>query len=207
MEKFTALRGIAAPLLIPNIDTGALCPTDWLRDNPNNLGPGMLMAWRYDATGADNPDFVLNRPRYRGARILIAGENFGCGSSREGAVQALLAEGFRCVIAPSFGDIFRDNCYQLGLLPIRFDGATVAALAATIEAAPEPILDVDLAAQMVTALGQAPLSFEIAADRRLALLEGLDETLVIRCLEADIAAFQARDAEQRPWIYARDLPG
>ena len=118
-------------------------------------------------------------------------------------LRQLLAEGFRCVIAPSFGDIFRDNCYQLGLLPIRFDAATVAALAVAIEAAAEPVLTVDLTAQTVIALGQAPLSFEIAPDRRLALLDGLDETLVIRRMEDDIAAFQARDAQERPWIYVR----
>jgi len=202
MEPFTRVCGTAAPILEPNIDTGLLAHSQWCRDHPRDLAPGLFRDWRFDAEGNPLPGFVLHQPRYRDCRILLGGANFGCGSSRETAVWALAAFGIRCVIAPSFGDIFRDNAYQNGLLPLALPAETVARLAAAVQAAPEPTLCVDLAAGVVEAPGMQPIAFSLPPDRRLALLEGLDETLLIRRSEAAIAAFQARDRAGRPWVYA-----
>lgn len=207
MEAFTRLCGIAAPLLLANVNTDAMAPSHWGRDHPNNLGPGLFRDWRFDKSGAEVADFPLNNPRYRAARILLGGPNFGCGSARETAVWAAVGYGIRCVIAPSFGDVFRDNAFQNGLLCIDRPLRQVEALAAMVEAMDDPVLCIDLAAGTIEAGGRVIDGFSVPADRRAALLAGLDETMLLRGKEPAIAAFQAADAERRPWIYAGAVPG
>jgi len=158
-------------------------------------------ALRYRPDGSDNPDFILNKPRYRGASILIAGENFGCGSSRESAVWAMARFGFRCVIAPSFGDIFYNNAFQNGMLLIRLPKEQVERLAGELESGAAPSMAVDLQKQVVTAPSGAKTRFEIEAERRQALLEGRDEIGMTLARDTDIRAFQDRDRVSRPWIY------
>ena len=150
---------------------------------------------------SDNPDFVLNQPRYRGAQILLSGENFGCGSSRESAVWALAGFGFRCLIAPSFGDIFTNNAFQNGMLLIRLPKEQVERLAAELMISATPAMTVDLQTQTITAPSGAVTPFEVDAELREALLEGRDEIGMTLMREADIRAFQNRDRSARPWIY------
>jgi 3-isopropylmalate/(R)-2-methylmalate dehydratase small subunit len=203
MEKFTILDGIAAPLLQSNIDTGVIIALRFLRARATDLGASLFADWRYTADGAEIPEFVLNRPRYRQSQILIAGPNFGCGSSREAAVWALLRFGIRCVIAPGFGEIFFDNACENGLLPVVLPDAQVAGLAAQIEEAELPRLTVDLERCMITAPDGEEISFAVPGERRTALLEGLDETSLILRHESEIDAFQAQAASARPWLYGR----
>jgi 3-isopropylmalate/(R)-2-methylmalate dehydratase small subunit len=153
------------------------------------------------------PDFVLNDPRYAACSIMIAGPNFGCGSSRETAVWALMNYGIRCVIASSFGEIFYENCFQNGLLPVALTRAEVEAIARRVQAAPKPEVTVDLVACRIDLPDGSQYSFSLASDRREALLEGLDEFDILLRKLPDIEAFQARDAEQRPWIFARHVDG
>lgn len=201
MQKFEKLTGVAAPLLRANIDTDAIIPVRWIVNFGQDLGQGLFGGWRYGENDAENPAFILNQPPYRKARILLAGQNFGCGSSREEAVWALLGFGIRCVIAPSFGDIFFENSFKNGLLPVMLDGDKVAALADAIGGAPEPVLAVDLASCTVGVPGSSALSFHIEESRRRALLLGLDEVDLTLTRAADIDAFQAADRSRRPWIY------
>ncbi|MSQ72561.1 MAG: 3-isopropylmalate dehydratase small subunit [Betaproteobacteria bacterium] len=203
MDKFTVLQAIAAPLMIPNIDTDRIIRIEHIVSVPRERqGDYMLEAMRFNADGSDNPGFILNRPPFRDARILIAAENFGCGSSRENAVWALYGWGLRCVIAPSFGDIFYGNCFQNGLLPIRLPAATVEKLAVEIaDGAGDSTLTVDLEQQrIVTARGEV-IPFEVEPLRRKMLLEGLDEIGLTLQHEHEIAAFQQRDRAARPWLY------
>jgi 3-isopropylmalate/(R)-2-methylmalate dehydratase small subunit len=204
MEKFTELRGVAAPLMRTNIDTGTIIASAWLRSRSFDLGEKLFANWRYDLDGKEKPDFVLNQTRYRASKILLAGPLFGCGSSREAAVWALVRFGIRCVIAPSFGEIFFDNAFQNGLLPVTLPEATVEALAAAVEAAADPVLTVDLVRCVVVAPDGAEIPFSVAAERRTALLEGPDETSLVLRYEAAIDGFRTADAGERPWIYARD---
>jgi 3-isopropylmalate/(R)-2-methylmalate dehydratase small subunit len=204
METFTRVCGIAMPLMIPNIDTDALAPGHWGRDHPDDLGGGLLLNWRNDKDGNPIADFPLNMPRYKDARILIAGANFGCGSSRETAVWSVLGYGFRCVIASSYSDIYPDNALQNGLLCVVLPADEVAALAASVEAMDEPFLCVDLGQRTIELDGRVIATFIISEDRRTSLMEGLDQTMLLRRKENAIAAFQAADARNRPWIY--DVP-
>jgi 3-isopropylmalate/(R)-2-methylmalate dehydratase small subunit len=206
MEKVSVISGRAVPMPWPNIDTGLLAHSQYCRDHPNDLRGGLFRDWRFDAEGRENKDFILAQPRYEASKVIVAGPNFGCGSSRETAVWALMQSGFRAVIAASFGDIFRDNAFQNGLLTIMLQHAEVERLMAVLQNAPEPLIEVSLIDQTVEAPGVS-LHFDIAADRRAALLEGLDETLVIGRSEAKISAFQARDRIDRPWLYVRDGAG
>jgi 3-isopropylmalate/(R)-2-methylmalate dehydratase small subunit len=207
METFTVLTGAAAPLLRPNINTDIVIRIERLMYNAKGaLGPYCFEAWRYRPDGADDPDFVLNQPEYRGAKILLAAENFGCGSSREAAVWALWDMGFRCVIAPSFGDIFFGNCFQNGMLPIVLPAPVVAELAAEIEAAAQrqsnaTALTVDLERLVITTPSGREVAFTVDAAKRQALLDGLDEIGMTQRRESEIAAFQAGDRAARPWIY------
>jgi 3-isopropylmalate/(R)-2-methylmalate dehydratase small subunit len=201
MEKFTTLRGIAAPLMRTNIDTGAIIAPIYMLSKSIDLGAKLFANWRYDAQGAEIPDFVLNQPRYRSARILLAGPNFGCGSSREGAVWALMRFGIRCVIAPSFGEIFFSNACQNGLLPVTLAETEVVALADAVSAAPEPLLNVDLATCRIDPPAGAPIAFDFPPDRRAALLEGLDETSLILRHEGEIDDFQRRARAEQPWLF------
>ena len=205
MDKFVRVTGAAAPLMRINIDTEVVIPINRLvAHKRDELGRYCFEAWRYGPDGSENPEFVLNKPRYREARILVAGENFGCGSSREHAVWSLSDFGFRCIIAPSFGDIFYWNCFQNGVLPIRLPENQVKELAAEIETSENAIMTVDLETQSITTPAGRKVAFTGDPERHLALLEGLDEIGMTLKLDAQIRAHQARDRESRPWIYRRE---
>jgi 3-isopropylmalate/(R)-2-methylmalate dehydratase small subunit len=201
MDRFTVLTGVAAPMLRKNVDTGVIIALRFLRSRSIDLGASLFADWRYTAEGIEIPEFVLNQPRYRGAKILIAGANFGCGSSREAAVWALHRFGIRCVIAPSFGEIFFDNACENGLLPVALPEAQVAEIAAAVEAANDPSLTVDLEQGRIIPPGGSAVAFEVPPDRRAALLEGLDETSLILRHAEEIDRFRAQAALERPWLY------
>jgi len=200
MQAFTTLTGAAAPLLRANIDTDIIIRIERLMTLAGHeLGPYALEALRFLADGSEDPDFVLNRPAFREAPILLAGANFGCGSSREGAVTALMARGIRSVIAPSFGDIFFNNCFQNGLLPIRLPETEMRVLViATARGEP---LTVDLATRTVTTSTGATLGFDIDPLRREGLLHGLDDIGLTLQDDALIRAWQQRDQIARPWAW------
>jgi 3-isopropylmalate dehydrogenase len=202
-RPFTRLTARAAPLMQPNIDTDVVIRINRLIENrQGELGPWCFEAIRYRPDGTGEPEFEPDQPRYRGAEILVAGDNFGCGSSREAAVWALMDYGVRCIIATSFGDIFAANCFQNGLLPIRLPAAEVEAIAAEL-AQDDPTLTVDLEAEVVTTPAGRRLDFEIDPERRRALLLGLDEIGMTLQHEVEIDASDAIDRERRPWIYPR----
>jgi 3-isopropylmalate/(R)-2-methylmalate dehydratase small subunit len=202
VEKFTELHGIAAPLAVPNINTDVLIRIERLNALPKDqLGPYCFEAWRYDAQGAELPDFVLNKPEYRQASILITGANFGCGSSREAAVWALRNMGYRCIVAPSFGDIFFGNCFQNGVLPVVLPADVVDSLRQEADTAQGQPFTVDLNTRTITTPTGRKINFPIDASRRLSLLQGLDEISMTLGRLEEIAAFQQRDRQRRPWIY------
>ena len=205
MEKFTTLTAIAAPLLRANVDTDAIIPSREMKTvSKTGLAAGLFAGWRYRQIGGrePNPDFVLNRRGFAAARILLGGDNFGCGSSREHAVWALHEYGFRAVIAPSFAPIFYNNCIRNGIVPVRLPAATIAALAAQVDAAAGTShLTVDLAAQQVRAADGATYAFDIEPEARDMLLEGLDGIDLTLKHRAAIAAFAQWDRAARPWIY------
>lgn len=203
MEKFTRVSGIAVSFPRENIDTGAIIAAWWMRSPSQDLGKGLFAEWRYDQQGNEIPDFILNRPPYRDSRIIVAGANFGCGSSREAAVWALARFGIRSVIAPSFGDIFFENCFKNGLLPVMLPAAEVQSLMEELAAAKEPILTVDLERCLIETPGARSIPFSVAPAGRNALLQGLDEIAQTLQYAADIEAFQRQDKLERPWIYAR----
>jgi 3-isopropylmalate/(R)-2-methylmalate dehydratase small subunit len=198
MQPFTTVTGVAAPLLRANIDTDMIIPIQRLVGGDRaGLGAHAFERVR------DQPDWPLRRPEYRGAPILLAGENFGCGSSREGAVWTLQGLGVRCVIAPSFGDIFFNNCFQNGVLPVRLDMATIRRIAAQIEAAPgNARVTVDLERQVVVTPEGESIPFAVDARRKAALQAGLDEIGQTRRQAEAIAAWQAQDRAARPWAWA-----
>ncbi len=204
MQKFTTLTGVAAPLMRAGIDTGTIIQSVWLRSRSFDLGQKLFSDWRYDAEGREDPSFVLNQPRFRQARVLVAGPDFGCGSSREGAVWALQTFGIQCVIAPSFGEIFRDNAYQNGFLPVELPRVQVEEIADWAQKSNDSTLTVDLAAGTIRRSDGVEYRFEVPAARRAALLEGLDETDAILRDEAAIDSFQQADRKARPWIYLRE---
>ena len=211
MEKFTVLNGLVAPLDRANVDTDAIIPKQFLTSIlRTGYGPNCFDAWRYLDTGMPgkdnskrplNPDFVLNQPRYKGAQILLARKNFGCGSSREHAPWALQEFGFKCVIAPSFGDIFYNNCFKNGLLPVVLQEGEVDGLFYDC-ALPGFRLVVDLERQTVaTTDGAKSFRFEVDASRRHSLLNGLDEIgLTLRHADK-IRAFEERRKTQLPWLF------
>jgi 3-isopropylmalate/(R)-2-methylmalate dehydratase small subunit len=204
MEKFTVLRATAAALPTPNIDTDMIIRVERCVRTPRaEMGRWAFEMARYRADGGENPDFPLNRDNARGARILVAAENFGCGSSREMAVWAIAGMGYRCVIAPSFGDIFYNNCFQNGVLAIRLPQAVVDGLLRTVGAAAAPVqMTVDLPSQTLTAPDGEVHGFDIDPLRKKALLEGLDAIGVTLMRESEIAAWQARDRARRPWVWS-----
>lgn len=205
MDKFTVLRAIAAPLLRENVDTDIIIRIERLvgATRRNELGRYAFESWRYRGDGSEEPGFVLNQEPYRRAEILLALKNFGCGSSREGAVWALKQRGIGAVLAPSFGDIFFNNCYQNGVLPVVMAEAAVQALSRQVEAAPEQNqVTVDIERQVVVAPDGAETAFAIDRLRREALLEGLDDIGLSLKREAEISHFQASDRRARPWIWA-----
>lgn len=201
MDSFTTLTGVAAPLMRANIDTDTIIRIERMTGTtPEQMGPWCFEALRFRPDGSENPDFVLNRPAFRGAPILLVGANFGCGSSREGAVWALKHYGIRCVVAPSFGDIFANNCFQNGLLPIILPPAAVERLAAGCEGG-NARATVNLERQVVISPQGEEMAFRVEAIRRDALLKGLDEIgLTLQHADA-IAAYAARDEAARPWIW------
>ena len=202
MEKFETLTGVAAPLLLENINTDAVIPVRWIVNFGMDLGEGLFGGWRYRLDDSENPDFILNRPPYRDARILLAGPNFGCGSSREEAPWALLSFGIRCVIAPSFGDIFFENSFKNGLLPIILDAATIKTICDELLAAtPDSILAVDLQKCTITLPSGTTIAFIVDENRRQALLAGLDEIEQTLTHNTEFNTFQSSDKKRRPWIY------
>ena len=213
MEPFRVLSGVVAPLDRANVDTDAIIPKQFLKSvKRSGFGPNLFDAWRYldhGEPGMDqgrrppNPDFVLNQPRFKGASILIARRNFGCGSSREHAPWALLDYGFRCVIAPSFADIFFNNCYKNGLLPVVLPEAEIDRLFYDVASFPGFRLIVDLDRQQVsTTDGSRATHFEIDPFRKHRLINGLDE-IALTLRHADkIRAFEAGRREQQPWLFA-----
>lgn len=199
MEKFEKLQAVAAPLHMANVDTDKIIPARFLKTiKRSGLGVHAFAGLRYKDDGSENPDFVLNKPPYRDAKILIAGENFGCGSSREHAPWALLDFGIRCVIAPSFADIFFNNCFKNGILPIVLPRAECEALMADAETGANARIIVDLAAQTVSRPDGEAYGFEIDPFRKRCLLEGLDDIGLTLEKSLSIDAYEARtDAE--PW--------
>ncbi len=205
MEKFIAHVGVAAPLLRSNIDTDAIIPSREMKTvSKTGLGVGLFAVWRYLDVQArqPDPDFVLNRPEQRGSSILLAGLNFGCGSSREHAVWALKEYGIRVVVAPSFGAIFAGNCVRNGLLPVVLAEAQIAELAASVARDPQHrLLSVDLEQCVVIDAAAKRYPFQLAASQREMLLKGLDPISLTLESSTEIEAFQTRDRRTRPWIY------
>ena len=199
---FTPFRGIAAPLPTANINTDAIIPSAFLRSPDADLGRGLFGRWRFDEAGAERPDFVLNRPPFRRAEILFAGENFGCGSSREAAVWALQRFGIRCVAAPSFADIFYENALRKGLLAATIGAGDLSAVAAALLADPEEAwVDVDLARQTLVRGNALRIAFAIPAFRREALMRGDDDIAVTLRHAAAIEAHAAGERARRPWLH------
>lgn len=204
MTPFITVSGVAAPLARSDVDTDAVIPVPWMKAIEPDYAKALFANWRWkDGDGiTEIPDFVLNQPPFRKACILVAGINFGCGSSREAAVWALQGFGIRCVIAPSFGDIFHDNAYKNGLLPLVLPEPQVGALLAALDQRVGGArMTVDLQTQTLTTPDGTALTFSIDPSRRAALLAGLDEVGVTLTHRDAIAAFQSRDRAQRPWIY------
>jgi 3-isopropylmalate/(R)-2-methylmalate dehydratase small subunit len=212
MEKFVKQEGLVAPLDRANVDTDAVIPKQYLKSiKRTGYGPNLFDEWRYldhGEPGMDhskrplNPDFVLNQPRYQGATVLLARENFGCGSSREHAPWALLQYGFQAVIAPSFADIFYNNSLKNGLLLIRLDAKIVDRLFREVEKTPGYRVAVDLEAQTVTAPGGESFRFDIDPFAKHCLLNGLDEIGLTLAHADQIRAFEARHRGEQPWLFA-----
>ncbi|SKA08574.1 3-isopropylmalate dehydratase small subunit [Consotaella salsifontis] len=200
MDKFTTLTGVAAPLPIVNVDTDMIIPKDYLKTiKRTGLGKGLFAELRYREDGSDNPDFVLNKPAYKGAEILVAGDNFGCGSSREHAPWALLDFGIRCVISTSFADIFYNNCFKNGILPIRVTPEQLDLLMDDAERGANARLTVDLASQTITGPDGGSITFDIDPFRKHCLLNGLDDIGLTMEKETAISGFESELAEARPW--------
>jgi 3-isopropylmalate/(R)-2-methylmalate dehydratase small subunit len=204
MEPFTTLTGLVMPLDRANVNTDEITPARFLKSIKRTGFADVLFAnWRYlDDGRSPDPNFVLNQPRYQGASILLAGDNFGCGSSREHAPWAIREYGFRCLVAPSFADIFYNNCFNNSILPITLDEATVRQLFAEVAANEGYKLSVDLAAQTVTTPGGRVLTFDIDAFKKESLLKGLDNIGWTLSHNDDIAAYEARRKQEAPWLFA-----
>lgn len=200
MQKFTTLTGIAAPFPLRNVDTDMIIPKQFLKTiKRTGLGKALFYELRYDQAGNENPDFVLNKPAYRNAEILVTGENFGCGSSREHAPWALLDYGFRCVIAPDFADIFYNNCFQNGILAIKLPQADVDKLLDDAGRGSNAKVSVDLEAQEIRGPDGGVISFDVDPFRKHCLLNGLDNIALTLEKESSIKDFESRDATARPW--------
>ncbi|MEL0099802.1 MAG: 3-isopropylmalate dehydratase small subunit [Opitutae bacterium] len=201
MQKFDTLTGVAAPMNILNIDTDMIIPKQFLKTiNRSGLGKNLFDEMRFEANGDEKTDFVLNNDPYRNAQILVAGDNFGCGSSREHAPWALLDFGVRCVISTSFADIFYNNCFKNGILPIVVSADDRDALMADAADAENPELSVDLIAQTVRRPNGGIVSFDIDPFRKKCLLEGLDDIGLTLEKANDIESFEARQANEKPWL-------
>jgi len=211
MQAFTQLDGLVVPLDRSNVDTDAIIPKQFLKSvKRSGFGPNLFDEWRYldhgepgqdVSTRRPNPDFILNQPRYQGGEILLARDNFGCGSSREHAVWALLDDGFRAVIAPSYADIFYNNCFKNGVLPIVLDTNIVERLFNETQAEPGYHLTIDLAAQTVTTPSGDSFSFAIDAFRKQCLLDGLDEIGLTLAEDVAIRTYEQQRRQQAPWLF------
>lgn len=203
MEPFTTVTAVAAPFDMANVNTDQIFPARFIR-KPRGPGyaPYAFHDLRLADDGTERADFVLNQPRFRDARILVADANFGCGSSREGAVYALQDYGFRVLIAPSFGDIFAANCLKNGVLTIRLPVEQVAELRRALAEAPAPELTVDLEAQSIRQAGRDAIAFEIDAFEKECLLQGLNEIDLSLRRDADIGAFERRYRKRFPWLFS-----
>ena len=211
MQVFKQHKGIVAPMDRPNVDTDAIIPKQFLKSiKRSGFGPNAFDDWRYlDVGGPDidnnsrrvNPDFVLNKTPFDKATILVARENFGCGSSREHAVWALDDFGFRAVLAPSFADIFFNNSFKNGLLPIVLDAEIIDSIFKAVEQKPGFELAIDLDAQVIDMQGQAPIAFEVDEFRKHCLLNGLDDIALTLQHADDIKAYEAKRSQQAPWLF------
>jgi 3-isopropylmalate/(R)-2-methylmalate dehydratase small subunit len=203
MEKFTTLSGVAAPLDMMNVDTDMIIPKLHLRTiKRTGLGKVVFDELRFHTDGSEKPEFILNQEPYRGAKILVAGDNFGCGSSREHAPWALLDYGIRCIISTSFADIFYNNCFKNGILPIAVAPAELDTLMADAADRDNPVLTVDLEAKTITRPQGETIRFHIDDFRRDCLLNGLDDIGLTLQKVDKIDAFEAAQRQQQPWLYA-----
>ena len=201
MQPFTTLTGIAAPLPLANVDTDKIIPARFLKTiKRTGLGKNLFDAIRYNADGSENPDFILNQEPYRRAEILVAGPNFGCGSSREHAPWALLDFGIRCVIAPDFADIFHNNCFKNGILPIRLPQEVCEQLMEDAKLGPNSRITIDLEAQEVVRPNGERIRFEVDAFRKHCLLNGLDDIGLTMEKRASIDSFEAKRETAQPWV-------
>ncbi|MCW9034327.1 MAG: 3-isopropylmalate dehydratase small subunit [Rhodospirillales bacterium] len=201
MEKFTKLTGVAAPMKITNVDTDMIIPKQFLKTiERSGLGKNLFDEMRFNQDGSEVADFVLNKDQYRKASILVAGDNFGCGSSREHAPWALLDFGIRCIISTSFADIFYNNCFKNGILPIALPQEDVDKLMEDAERGANATVTVDLESQEISGPDGGTIKFDIEPFRKHCLLEGLDDVGLTLQKEDKIAAFEAKQKEQRPWL-------
>jgi 3-isopropylmalate/(R)-2-methylmalate dehydratase small subunit len=201
MEKFTQLTGVAAPLPMINVDTDKIIPKQYLKTiGRKGLGKGLFDEMRYRGDGSENPDFVLNKPAWRQAKIIVAGENFGCGSSREHAPWALQDFGVRCVIASSFADIFYNNCFKNGLLPLKLPQADVDRLMDDARKGSNAVLTVDLEKQEITRPDGDKIRFEIDPFRKHCLVNGLDDIGLTMQKSAAIDGYEAKAKAAQPWL-------
>jgi 3-isopropylmalate/(R)-2-methylmalate dehydratase small subunit len=204
MEPFTRVTAVALPIDLPNVDTDRIIPARFLRKARNpEYARFLFHDVRFNADGSEKADFVLNQGPYRAARIVVAAENFGCGSSREGAVWALEAYGVRAVIAPSLGDIFHQNCFKNGLLPVILPAEAVARLRRQLHERPGATVTVDLPSQTVVAPGGSEHRFEVDPFRKQLLLTGQDEIALTLGYERQLGEFEARHRREMPWLALR----
>ncbi|WP_292898230.1 3-isopropylmalate dehydratase small subunit [Nitratireductor sp.] len=200
MDKFIKLTGVAAPMPIVNVDTDMIIPKDYLKTiKRTGLGAGLFAEMRFNEDGSENPDFVLNKPAYRNASILVAGDNFGCGSSREHAPWALLDFGIRCVISTSFADIFYNNCFKNGILPIRVSQEELDMLMDDAQRGSNATLTIDLEEQEIRGPDGGVVKFEIDAFKRHCLLNGLDDIGLTMEKAPAIETFENKYTESHPW--------
>jgi len=200
MESFTKLTGVAAPLPMRNVDTDMIIPKQFLKTIARTgLGKSLFFEMRYDDAGKEIPEFVLNKPAYRKAQILVTGENFGCGSSREHAPWALLDFGIRCVIAPDFADIFYNNCFKNGILPIRLPQSEIDKLLDDASRGSNATLTIDLVSQEIRGPDGGMIPFEVDAFRKHCLLNGLDDIGLTLQKEKSITAYETQAAKSREW--------
>jgi 3-isopropylmalate/(R)-2-methylmalate dehydratase small subunit len=204
MDKFTTVTSVAAPLPMINVDTDMIIPARYLKTiERKGLGKGLFNAMRFKPDGSENADFVLNRPAYRQTKILVAGPNFGCGSSREHAPWALLDFGIRCIIAPSYADIFYANCFKNGVLPITLPQEICDQLMDDAKKGSNARLTIDLEVQTITRPDGSIVKFEIDPFRKHCLLNGLDEIGLTEQKKPTIAAFESKNRTSQPWLWAQ----
>ena len=203
MDKFTTLEGVAAPLKIINVDTDMVIPKQYLKTiKRTGLGKGLFSEQRYKDDGSENPDFILNKPAYRNAKILVAGDNFGCGSSREHAPWALLDFGIRCVISTSFADIFYNNCFKNGILPIKMPKEIIAKLMDDASRGSNAVIEIDLEKQEIKGPDGGTVHFDIDPFRKHCLLNGLDDIGLTMEKKSEIDDFETRQKDSQPWLHA-----